>query len=312
MSTATNRSDVASTYRSAESKLWDYYEADPDESRIEIASATTFIRVQEIGKGDPLLFIHGGPNSGSTFAPLVPKMENRRCIVIDRPGTGLSGPVNYDTPRLIPELAVRVLTELLDKLGLETVDVVASSFGGAWALWLAQHHPHRVGRIALLGATPFIPGMQVPAFVKLMHVPILGSLMDITPPSITGAKWIHRQLGHSKTTINRLPRIYWEWAVRLMTDTPTQANDGEAMKMTIAPSGSHPDVAYNSEQLKAISSKTLLYWGDADPFGGTDVAENLNDRIPKSELTIKPGFGHLPWLDDPHGCASTIRQFLRQ
>lgn len=311
MSTAAHRPDVASTYRSAESKLWDYYRAGPQESQIEIASADTSIRIQEVGEGDPLLFIHGGPNSGSTFAPLVPKMENRRCLVIDRPGTGLSGPVDYET-RLIPELAASVLSELLDKLGLETVDVVGSSFGGAWALWLAEQHPNRVDRIALLGAPPFIPGMQVPTIVRLMHVPILGSLMDRTPPSITGTKWIHLQLGHSKTTINRLPRIYWEWAVRLMADTPTQTNDGEAMKMTISPSGSHSDVTYNSEQLKAISSKTLLYWGDADPFGGTDVAEKLNDLIPKSQLTIKPGFGHLPWLDDPHGCASTLQQFLRQ
>ena len=310
MSTATHRSDASSRYRSAESKLWNYYKAEPKESQIDIASADTSIRVQEIGKGDPLLFIHGGPNSGSTFAPLASKMENRRCIVIDRPGTGLSGPVNYETPRLIPELAVSVLTDLLDKLRLETVDVVGSSFGGAWALWLAEHHPRRVGRIALLGTTPFIPGMKVPTFVKLMNVPIVGSLMDITPPSITGTKWIHRQLGHSRTSINRLPRIYWEWAVRLMADTPTQTNDAEAMRMTISPTGSHPDVAFSSEQLKTISSEILLYWGDADPFGGTDVAENLNDRIPKSELTIKPGFGHLPWLDDPDECASTIQRFV--
>ena len=43
--------------------------------------------------GIPVLFIHGGPTSGGTWAPLVPRVKGFRCLVLDRPGTGLSDPL---------------------------------------------------------------------------------------------------------------------------------------------------------------------------------------------------------------------------
>ena len=112
------------------------------------SSATT-------GTAVPMVFVHGGPNAGSTFAPLAAAMKGRRVVILDRPGSGLSGPADYDaTP--VPQLATSVVDATLDELGVERADVVGSSFGGAWALWFALARPERVNRLVLLGAPAFV------------------------------------------------------------------------------------------------------------------------------------------------------------
>ena len=48
------------------------------------------LRVQELGDGPPILFIHGANTSGTSWATLAAKLPSFRCLLLDRPGTGLS------------------------------------------------------------------------------------------------------------------------------------------------------------------------------------------------------------------------------
>jgi pimeloyl-ACP methyl ester carboxylesterase len=57
-------------YREAERRFWDFYGAAPTERRLTLKPFGISVRVQEIGSGPPALFLHGAPNSGSTWAPL--------------------------------------------------------------------------------------------------------------------------------------------------------------------------------------------------------------------------------------------------
>jgi len=77
-------------YRQAERVLWSHYGAAPRERFLDLAKPAVRVRVQEVGEGSLLLFIHGGPNAGSTWAPLAARLSDFRCILLDRPGSGLS------------------------------------------------------------------------------------------------------------------------------------------------------------------------------------------------------------------------------
>ncbi len=52
------------------------------------------MRVLEVGEGVPVLFVHGASSGGSSWAPLVACLSGFRCILLDRPGFGLSPRLN--------------------------------------------------------------------------------------------------------------------------------------------------------------------------------------------------------------------------
>src|SRR5215207_1011945 len=83
-------------YRSSENTLFRAYQLERNEERIAIEKLGTVVRVQIIGNGPPLLFVHGAPNAGSTWAQLVSFLSGHTCILIDRPGCGLSPAISIE------------------------------------------------------------------------------------------------------------------------------------------------------------------------------------------------------------------------
>ena len=162
-------------YRQAERALWDHYAVQPSERFVEIEEPAARIRVIEVGSGPPLFVAHGTFGGGPAIAALVRDLPNRRFLLMDRPGFGLSSPITYraDTfGRTIADLQLAVM----DGLGLGQVDVVGASIGTLFALRLAQRHPEHVGRVILLGAGPIVQQAGVPAPIRLIASP-LGGIM---------------------------------------------------------------------------------------------------------------------------------------
>ena len=78
----------------------------------------TAVRVQEVGVGPAVLFVHGGAASGANWAPLVAELDGYRCVLLDRPGCGLSEPTSADLTRLdrFGRFAGDLVTDVLDGL----------------------------------------------------------------------------------------------------------------------------------------------------------------------------------------------------
>lgn len=71
----------------------------------------------EVGSGDPILFVHGTAGPGA-WPALIRELDGFRCLILDRPGWGLSSAVDYsrhDYGALIGEL----LEGTLDRLGVD-------------------------------------------------------------------------------------------------------------------------------------------------------------------------------------------------
>ena len=77
-------------YLQAERRLWDSVGVETTELQLDLATVGCTVRAQETGSGPPVLFIHGGATAGASWAMLVSWLPDFRCIVIDRPGMGLS------------------------------------------------------------------------------------------------------------------------------------------------------------------------------------------------------------------------------
>jgi pimeloyl-ACP methyl ester carboxylesterase len=104
----------------------------------------------ERGRGEPLMLIHGLGSSGADWALQAASLEgNFRLIVPDLPGSGHSDPL--PAPARIEDMAA-ALWALCDRLGIERVNVVGFSLGGAVALEMALQRPDDMRRLGLINS----------------------------------------------------------------------------------------------------------------------------------------------------------------
>ncbi len=158
-------------YRERERALWDHYGLAPTERFIELASPKVKLRVVEVGSGQPILFIPGTAGVGPSWGALVAQLPGYRSIMLDRPGWGLSEPIDYRKHEY-RRVAADVVRSALDSLGIDRAHVVGASVGSNWALRFAQAEPARVRSLVLLGAGPLSPELGPPAFFKMLVSPI--------------------------------------------------------------------------------------------------------------------------------------------
>lgn len=289
-------------YRIAEKRLWDHYAVTPTEHFICLPKFDIKVRVLEVGQGDPVLFVHGSPNAGPKWAPLVARLADFRCLVLDRPGCGLSEPVDYKNLDL-RAFGVDLLAQTLDGLDLPQAAVVASSLGGALAFYFTHAHPERVVRLVQEGCPAFVPGFRVPLYNMIGSA--LSMVLGGSPPS----REDFRHLGHASGIDHgrfETEVLIWRDALLKYTDTMHHAN---SLNLNVAArSGQY---SCGADFLRQIAPPTLYLWGESDPFGGIEVAQMCAAAQPDAALRTFPASGHLPWLDDPETHAQLIRAFLR-
>lgn len=101
-----------------------------------------------IGKGEPLLLLHGGLGSIDMFGPVRPALaKSRQVIAVDLHGHGRTTLGNRDFS-LIDQGAD--MAALLKSLGYGPVDVMGYSMGAGVAFQLAVQHPATVRRLVLV------------------------------------------------------------------------------------------------------------------------------------------------------------------
>src|SRR3990172_2350070 len=118
-------------YRQAERRLWEWVGVTPTDLRVHLKRNDVTVRVQEVDEGPAVVFVHGANVCGSSWATLAGALRGFRCILLDRPGTGLSDPLKtgLDADSL-PRFADTLVIDLLDAVALESAHLVGTSFGG--------------------------------------------------------------------------------------------------------------------------------------------------------------------------------------
>jgi pimeloyl-ACP methyl ester carboxylesterase len=303
-------SERTDRYRHAERAVWRHYGLEPSERFVELASPQVRLRVQEVGDGRPIVFVHGGLWPSAGLAGLVRELPGFRSILVDRPGCGLSSAIDW-RKREIGAFATDVMGQLIDALGLERTIVIGHSIGGAWALRLAHGHPARVERIVILGASPLLPEMPRPMFLRVLASP-LGAVMARLPQNQGRARDMLRQDGHGPSLdAGLVPDVLFDWHVALVRNTRTMLNERAMIRDAVIRGGSwRAGLMFQPEQLAEIRQPLLYIIGSADPEGTVAYAKRIASLLPAGELSVVPDAGHLPWLDDARGVGEMARAFL--
>lgn len=104
------------------------------------------IEYRSVGKGVPVLFVHGGhSNCNETLCHKDFDIEKFQLITPSRPGYGKTPLNNNKTPKQAADLII----ELLNHLSIDNVIIYGISAGGLTAIELASNYPDRVSKLIL-------------------------------------------------------------------------------------------------------------------------------------------------------------------
>ena len=296
-------------YRAAEAALWQANGWAPIERWVDVPGRGIRVRVLDGGIGPAVLFVHGGPNAATTWAGLAGRLPGFRCLAVDRPGAGLSEPLDYDG-LLIGRAMVDVQTAVLDSLGLDRVDMIGSSFGGACVLWFAQGKPDRVGRIVLEG-TPAIEGMRLAMNLRTLAIGPLGRFIARRRASRGMLRMTFRQIGHGALIRRGWPEgADLGWGLAMMNDTDTMRHEVDLIQHVATWRGFRHGLLFDPAGLARIAAPTLWLWGNRDPFSRVEQGRRWAASMSAGTFESFADAGHLPWLDHPAVHAARIAAFL--
>ena len=241
-----------------------------------------------------------------------------RCILVDRPGCGLSEPIAGGPLRdlaAVEDYADRLLGDLLDAIDLESAAVGATSYGGLFAFRGAAARPERVSRLVeyswLMGASSEL----APLPARIAAIPGLQPVTTRVPMTRGMVRQALRQFGLGRAIDSgAMDDVMLDWAHALFRHTDTLANEVRSSPKVFTPiRGQNVDLHLGDDVLSKLTMPVLFLWGEDDPNGrAATVGRSFSTRLPDAELVIVSGAEHAPWLDDLDTCVSQTRRFLSQ
>jgi proline iminopeptidase len=273
-----------------------------DESKsFESNGASIFYKV--IGRGYPLVLMHGGP--GSDHVPLLSLRalsDSFTLVFYDHRCNGRSA--GADISSMNWENLTADAENLRVNLGFERWALLGQSFGGMVALEYALRYPDRLSHMILLdsGASSFWFRHNVPLLLKKRGfndktVNAAKRLFsgEITPDE---AFW---------TKLRLLPAYYYRynWFRKLFRKRAKR--NAEAIAYGFNVLLKDWDIM---NQLKNIKTLTLVAAGRDDFIFPPEHQSIIADRIPDSELEIIEKAGHNAFEERPKEVACLVKQFI--
>jgi pimeloyl-ACP methyl ester carboxylesterase len=290
--------------------VWEHWGVEPAERSIEVGSPPSRIGIQEVGSGEPVLFVHGTGGYGPYWAPLVAELKDYRCLMLDRPGWGGSDRIDYSRAGY-RDLVADLMLEILDKLGVDKAHLVGASIGDTWALALASKYPRKVHSVTLLGGGPLTRDVKIPPGIKFLRSP-LGRLMSRVRWREKMETGQARQSGHGPALDDgRMPQIYVDWKVSMTNDTDWRANEREMVRAITGRRDWKPGLTFHADDLASISVPVLMIYGTDDPIANAETWNRFIAEIPEGRLELVEAAGHLPWFDDPGQVSTLLRDHLQ-
>jgi 2-hydroxy-6-oxonona-2,4-dienedioate hydrolase len=299
-------------YRATEAKLFSAYGVAPREHWVDVPRLGSRIRVLETGQGAPIVFVHGSPNAAATWVPLAAALPDRRCLMIERPGAGLSEPVKrWGNHR---KDVTTLMVTVLDAMECDSVDFVGSSFGGLYAYNLALESPSRVRRIVQMGCPAGPDAVPMPPIFRVLSIPVIPLLAAFgMRPSPEKARSMFREIGHGHSVDQGIiPDVVFEWYSSLLRHTNTLLHLLGEIRAIATPIGFRRTASLSERHLQSLEQPVLHLWGDRDNFATPQQAERLCALTREGVIERFPNAGHVLWLDDPEGIAQRVHAFCFQ
>jgi len=276
-----------------------------------------------VGKGDPLVIVHGGPGaSHEYFLPyLLPLMRTNRLVFIDERGSGrsqkLEDPAGYTVENMADD--VEAVRQALD---LGKINLLGHSYGGVLAQAYALKYQQNLSHLILCSTFHSTKAMnevfrnmkeRMPAELRtridrMEKAGLYGHGKDYEKNRYTNeymiAAWgegyfpyIYRNHPDPNEDPIAAGNMSWDLYREMW------GSDGEFII-----DGNLKSVEY-ADRLPSIAVPTLITAGDHDECDPS-LAEDMHAKIPGSTLVILPKSGHMTFVDQPAMFLSAVDGFL--
>jgi len=242
-------------------------------------------RIMRGGSGAPLVFLHGA-GGAPTWLPFMQTLSKRFDVIVpEHPGFG--GSETPDWLDNVGDLACFYL-DLIDRFGLEGVNLVGQSLGGWIAAELAVRNDSKLKTLTLCAAAG-IHVKGVPRTDTFMLSPEEGTRILVRDQSIADKMLDVPESDERTMTLlkNRLTTAKLAWQPRFY----------------------NPDLA---KWLHRISVPTLILWGAEDKVVPQAYGAAYQALVPGSKLKIFAECGHLSQVEKPDEFVEAVTSFIRE
>jgi pimeloyl-ACP methyl ester carboxylesterase len=255
------------------------------------------VRVAELGAGEPVILLHGYPDTLQGWSAVAPLLAQRlRVVAFDWPGMGRS---DAWPGGMTPQAQADRLAALMDRWAIDSAHVVGIDMGGQPALAFAARHPARLLRLAVMNSL------------------VLGD--ERTSWEIR----VLRRFGWNRALLRHLPRAVFERALRtsiprgwrlpddVRDDFSSCFREGAVREVIVrACAGYQGALPALPELYERIAHPTLVLWGARDRHFPPAQAERLAKLVPGARLEIIEGGEHWMPLHAPEEVAARLLTFL--
>lgn len=272
------------------------------------------------GAGDPLVFLHGFPESRRTWRHQVAALVADHFVAApDQRGYAHSSKPLRVEAYTQEELAADVIA-LADSLGLDRFTLVGHDFGGIVAWSTATMHPERVARLVIANAphpviwqrgvvedpdqraaSQYIPMFQDPRTAKLVAEGGFDTFFDtrlmaqMDPTKITPDD---RAAAIAALSVPGAFEAMTRWYAAVGIEVPAVDARAEIP-------------AWAAKPVAPLAMPTLVVWGMKDLALKRTQLQGIKDVVDDLTLVELPTAGHFsPW-EAPTEVTTAIRQFLR-
>jgi 2-hydroxymuconate-semialdehyde hydrolase len=252
----------------------------------------------DIGKGFPLLMIHGsgpGVSAWANWRLVMPELAKiSRVIAPDMVGFGFTERSREQQYSM--EVWINQALGLLDALGIEHADMVGNSFGGALALAFTIRHPHRVRRLVLMGS----------AGIKFDLTPGLDAVWGYTP-SIENMRLLLDIFAWNRQLVNDdLARLRYEASIQPGFQESFSAMFPEPRQQWIDAMSSPED------DIRSLPHETLVIHGRDDKVIPLSNSIRLSNLIENSQLHVYGQCGHWTQIEHAKRFARLVCDFISE
>ena len=205
------------------------------------------------------------------------------------PGYGVSAPMEPLTFAAIADSVAR----LLDAVGAQRAHLVGESFGGMHALHTALRHPDRIGRLVVANTSPAfgLDGTDPSDWSAARLAPLdagltPGDIAEDVLTAIAGPDLSPDLLAMRIAGFARIPVAGLRAAIECLPTHDLRDRLGE------------------------IASPALVVAGECDAETPVAYSRILADGLPRAELVVLDGVGHLGVSEAPHTFNRLVGDFL--
>ena len=251
-----------------------------------IKTKNTDVFVKTLGEGKTILFLHGWGVDSTYFNEIKDFLSNQsfKLVFLDFPGFGSSSVPNEEWNL---DDYVEVVENIIKKLELDNINIVAHSFGARVAIKLCSKKRTDINKLILCGAAglPEHNSLKKVAFKSLAK----------TGKKIFELPLLKNKEDKARKLLYKLARVNdYEKANSMM----------KKIMVNIIKEDLTPD-------LKQIQQKTLLVWGKRDTYTPLYNGIKMNKLIKNSKLEVLDKATHSLIRTNPEKFIQFILPFIK-